>query len=138
MSHQAEALVLHCIDFRFIHGIVHWLKDQGLIDRYDDVALAGAAKNLADPDKASDRDVILRQLKISHELHAIKRVILINHRDCGAYGHIFSDRAQEYERHTGDLRQAKNMIEKKFPGLSVTCALADLQSAGNIAFETIN
>ena len=45
MAHTAQAVLLHCMDFRFIHEIVHFMKAAGLIDQYDDVSVAGAATN---------------------------------------------------------------------------------------------
>ncbi|MBI4092895.1 MAG: carbonic anhydrase [Candidatus Kerfeldbacteria bacterium] len=136
MSHSAKALVLHCIDFRFVHDIVHFMKSVGLLGQYDDVAAAGAAKNLADPYDDHDRGFVLRQIAIARKLHGISQVYVINHLDCGAYGHgTFANVKEENERHLRDLRAAKNIIEKRFDGLVVIPVLARIDEQGKVDFE---
>jgi carbonic anhydrase len=53
-------------------------------------------------------------VEISNRLHKIKKVILINHEDCGAYGE-----AGNYQRHKSDLKEAERKIEALFPDLDV-------------------
>lgn len=73
-THQCRAVLLHCIDFRFVHELLHYMKAQGLDRQYDDVGAAGAVKNLVDPKEPSDRDFILRQIEIAKSLHGISEV----------------------------------------------------------------
>ncbi len=137
MNHQAKALVLHCIDFRFIHELVHFMKDQGLDRQYDDVAAAGAAKNLVDPYDPHDVEFVLRQIELAKKLHSISTVYVINHLDCGAYGKIFNNPVEEHERHTRDLTKAKNLIMKRFEGLKVKTVIAGINPQGKVYFEEI-
>ncbi len=138
MAHTAKALVLHCIDFRFIHEIVYFMKSLGLMNNYDDVAAAGAAKNLVDPYDDHDREFILRQIEISRKLHSIKQVIVINHLDCGAYGQgTFANAQEERQRHRKDLAAAKRMIEHRFEGLTVIPVLARIDEQGRVDFEKV-
>ncbi|MBI3572780.1 MAG: carbonic anhydrase [Candidatus Kerfeldbacteria bacterium] len=140
MSHQAKALVLHCIDFRFIPGIKNYLhKQMGLKGQYDKVAVAGAAKNLADPAKPEDQEFILRQIDISKRLHAITDLYLINHRDCGAYGaDLAADAVAETERHTSDLRAARKLVSQRFPDVTVHLLLAKLGGEHQVMFESVS
>ena len=138
MSHTAKALVLHCIDYRFVHETVHFMKAQGLIDQYDDVGAAGAAKNLVDPMNPNDPDFILRQIEIAKKLHDIQEVVIVNHRDCGAYGKgTFVNEQEEMERHTKDLKQAAAMITERVPGITVRTYLARLKDDHRIEFDPI-
>ncbi len=138
MSHQAKALVLHCMDYRFVHEIVHFMKSLGLMNDYDDVAAAGAAKNLVDPYDDHDREFILRQIEISRKLHSIKQVIVINHLDCGAYGRgTFANVQEERQRHQRDLKSAQNMIAKRFEGLTIIPVLARIDEQGRVDFEKV-
>jgi carbonic anhydrase len=138
MNHSAKALVLHCIDFRFIHDIVHFMKSVGLLGQYDDVAAAGAAKNLADPYDGHDQEFVLRQIEIARKLHGISEVYVINHLDCGAYGKgTFANADEERARHQRDLQVAKNVIERRFEGLHVTKILARIDDTGKIDFEKV-
>lgn len=45
-NHQAEAIVITCIDFRFQEYINNWLAKNFKPGTYDRGAFAGAAKNL--------------------------------------------------------------------------------------------
>lgn len=139
MSHSAKALVLHCIDFRFIPGIKNYLhKQMGLKGQYDKVSVAGSAKNIADPTKPEDRDFILRQIDISQRLHAITDVYLINHRDCGAYGpDVAADRTGETARHVKDLHAAGEIVHERFPGLTIHLLLAELGGEHQVALESV-
>jgi len=138
MHHTAKALVLHCIDFRFVHDIVHFLKNLGLDGQYDDVSVAGATKNLVDPYDKSDVEFVLRQIQIAKKLHHVDQVILINHLDCGAYGQgTFTSPVEERERHIRDLSAAKNLVSKRFEGISVFPVLARINETGQVDFERL-
>ena len=100
-----EALVVHCIDFRFQGHLNRWL-DENLGDgHYDRVALAGGVY---------DFETIFKQLELAVQLHKIKKVILINHENCGAYG-----AAGTKERHTADLNAARKQIAAQYPALEI-------------------
>lgn len=114
------------------------MKNAGWQDHYEDVSIAGAAKNIVDPYDASDAEFTLRQVGISRKLHGITDVILINHLDCGAYGHgTFATLDEERNRHLRDLERARQTIEKRFPGLTAMKILARLDAAGQVEFEKI-
>jgi carbonic anhydrase len=105
MSHICDAIVVCCIDFRFQKFIRNWI-DKNLKNRtYDLVGFAGSTKDLK---------TVLRQIDISVRLHYIKRVVLIHHEECGAYG---TDSTPE--RHSKDLRKSRKEIFKRYPNLKV-------------------
>jgi len=123
------------MDFRFVHDILHEMKRRGLDRQYDDVSLAGAAKNIVDPMQAHDPEITMRQIQLAKQLHGITDVYVINHLDCGAYGKIFSSPEEEHERHVSDLRKAKQMIEG-VTGLNVHTMIASIKD-GQVGFEEI-
>ncbi len=104
-NHTCEAVIVTCIDFRFQEYINNWIKENFQPKTYDRVALAGGGFDL---------DYVLKQIEISHRLHLIKKVILINHEDCGAYRE-----AGTAEKHSEDLKNASSRIRKQFPELEV-------------------
>lgn len=106
MNHQTEGMIVHCIDFRFQKIINKWISEHIRPKIFDRVALAGATKNLS---------AILDQVDITLRLHHIKKVVLINHEDCGTYG-----QAGTPEKHSEDLSTAKNKIQQLYPGLEIT------------------
>ncbi len=126
--HTCKALVIHCMDFRFIESLRQWLNSVGLKNDYDLVSVAGAAKNIVSPSQSSDRDFLLRQIETSKRLHHISEVYLINHLDCGAYGgaKAFSDQNAERNQHVSDLKAAKEILQKQFSDLAVKLVVAKL------------
>lgn len=104
-KHLTDAIVISCIDFRFQKYVEEWLNDNLGQAKYDRVALAGGV---------FDFYSILKQVELSVKLHEIKKVVLINHEDCGAYGE-----AGTKERHETDLVDAEKKIEAIFPQVDV-------------------
>src|SRR5687768_15405376 len=87
-DHEADALLLTCMDFRFFLKIAEMMK--GI--KYDHVILAGAALGVVVqnptclPDKARWKETFFDHLELAIALHKIKKVIVLEHRDRGAYG----------------------------------------------------
>lgn len=103
--HIAEAVIITCIDFRLQEVINNWIAQNFEPKTFDRVALGGGVKNL---------DLILGQVKIANDFHHIKKVFLINHEDCKAYG---AEGAQE--RHSADLKAAAEKIKSLYPNLNI-------------------
>lgn len=114
-THNAEAIIITCIDFRFQEYIDNWISQNFAPKTFDRVAIAGEAKNL---------ETILGQIEIAHRLHHIKKVVLINHEDCGAYGEEGTP-----EKHAEDLQNAKAKILSQFPDLEVDTYYLKLDGA---------
>ncbi len=83
---QAEVLLLTCMDFRFFEMISRVMKIAGLDGRYDHVILAGAALGTVVPGKEHWHKTFFDHLALAEKLHSVKAVIVLEHRDCGAYG----------------------------------------------------
>ncbi len=100
-----EALVIHCMDYRLQKYLNDWLDTNYAAGKYDRVAIAGGALDIHS---------VLKHVELAVRLHVIKRVVLINHENCGAYGIDGT-----YERHKADLAEAQRKVLKSFPGLQV-------------------
>lgn len=105
ISHNCDALIASCIDFRSQGYINNWISDNFSPKTFDRVSIAGGV---------FDFDYILKQVEMSKRLHHINKVILINHEDCGAYGQSGTP-----EKHADDLKNAADRIKEKYPDLSV-------------------
>lgn len=105
MKPKAESLIVTCIDFRLQISINNWISKNLTEGTFDRVALGGGVKNL---------DIILDQVKIGNDLHKIKKVVLVNHENCGAYG-----KAGNLKKHTSDLKTAEKKINTLYPNLEV-------------------
>jgi carbonic anhydrase len=104
-THTCKAMVVHCMDFRLQKSINDWLQRNYGLGDYDRLSLAGGVFDL---------EYVMKQVETSRRLHEIKKVVLPNHEDCGAYG------AQgNPQRHTDDLHKAEQSIKDNFPELQV-------------------
>ena len=130
-SHGTEALLLSCMDYRLIDDTVKYMDGRGLTNKYDHVILAGAALGaLTDQFKAWNK-TFWEHLKVSIDLHHIKKVILMDHRDCGAYKVILhadfsKDPLLEARIHGKFLRELATVIHKRYPQLDVELLLMNL------------
>jgi hypothetical protein len=84
-DHEAEVLLLTCMDFRFFERIAKYMERKGLAGKYDHVTLAGAALGAVVDEKPCWHETFFDHLGLARKLHSIKGVIVLEHRDCGAY-----------------------------------------------------
>lgn len=129
-KYQCDAAVVWCFDNRFETGFRKFLKRSGILN-VDPIKVAGGAKSLASPDQESDRQFLLQQIRKSIALHDTKRVILMVHSDCGAYGGLAGafggDARAEAELLTEELRRAGEYIHDQIPGIAVTGYFVDFE-----------
>ena len=95
------------------------------------MALAGASLGLALPALAAWGATIEAQVQAALELHRITRVLLLDHRDCGAYRvyldlNAAADPARETAVHTTQLRAARAALTHRWPALVVELLLMDM------------
>jgi carbonic anhydrase len=108
-KYQCDAAIVWCFDNRFELGFHKFLKRISAVN-CDPIKIAGGAKCLASP----DREFVLEQIRKSIRLHGTKRVILMVHSDCGAYGGLdagFSgDAKAEAAHHERELQRAVDVL----------------------------
>jgi carbonic anhydrase len=100
MVHTCEAVVVHCIDFRLQHFLNEWLEKRFGKQNYDRISWAGGVREFA---------IVKTQIQMSQQLHNVKKIILINHEDCGAYGATGTK-----ERHVSDLAYAAEAVKSLY------------------------
>src|SRR6204780_3888244 len=108
-KYHCDAAILWCFDNRFELGFRKFLKKIG-VNYSDPIKIAGGAKSLASPAQESDREFVLNQIRTSMRLHDTRRVILMLHSDCGAYGGLDGgfggDTQSEAAHHERELKRA--------------------------------
>jgi carbonic anhydrase len=120
-AYVADAVVLCCFDHRISTTVRKFLRKQG-VDRPDIIAVAGGAKTLASPRNDFEPQFILDQIRMSIRLHRTKRILVMSHSDCGAYGglaHFKGDRDAEAAHHRDELLRAGELLVNNFPDTSV-------------------
>ena len=130
-AHTAEAMLLSCMDYRLIDDITKYMDSRGMTNQYDHVVLAGASLGAVTGAFKDWNKVFWAHLKIASDLHQIKKVILLDHRDCGAYKVILKadfskDPALETRVHGKYLRDLDKEIRKRYPKLETETLIMNL------------
>lgn len=129
-KYHCDAAILWCFDNRFELGFRKFLKRIGVMNS-DPIKIAGGAKVLVSPEHESDREFVLDQIRKSVRLHGTKRVILMLHSDCGAYGGLaggfHGDAAAEAAHHQQDLWCAAANLKRAIPGIDVEGYFVDFE-----------
>jgi carbonic anhydrase len=128
---RTEALLLSCMDFRLMDEIERYMSRRGLRDKYDHVILAGASLGAITDKYPAWNQTFWEHLDIAIKLHNIREVIVMDHRDCGAYKVILGDEHTkdpnvERDTHAVHLKKLKGMINEKYPKLEVEMLLMAL------------
>jgi carbonic anhydrase len=128
--YQCDAAILWCFDNRFELAFRKFLKRIG-VNNSDPIKIAGGAKCLASPELESERKFVLDQIRKSMNLHGTKRVILMVHSDCGAYGGLaggFGGNARaEAAHHERELARASENLLEAIPGIEVQGYFVDFE-----------
>ena len=131
---STEALLLNCMDSRLVDKVQHFMESRGLHDKYDQVTIAGAAIGVLTDQHTEWGDTFWEHLTLARELHSIRSVIVIDHRDCAACNSFIDaeyadDRDTEQLTHSRWLTQLALEIYRHQPGLSVELYLMDLDGS---------
>jgi hypothetical protein len=116
--YRADACVITCFDARFELAVRKFLKRRGVVT-FDHVKIPGGVKSLAAPECDADRDLVLRMVRTSMRLHGSERVLIVAHRDCGAYPDAPVDVVM------ADAMRAAEVLRASEPSLAVECYFAD-------------
>ena len=125
-------MVLSCIDPRFQNLTYNYLKKKKLTGKYSAFTIAGAAVGVTHNKFKQWHKTFYDNLAISVHLHKIEKLIVINHKDCGA-AKIANGKKEftplnEKKIHQESFLKIKKQIKKKFPKLKVELNLISLDS----------
>ena len=84
MKSKFKAMVLSCMDPRFQHLVQNHFKKKKLIGKYSAFTIAGAAVGVTHKKFKQWHKTFYDNLATSIQLHKIEKLIVINHKDCGA------------------------------------------------------
>ena len=133
--HSCEAVILTCIDFRFWRETLEYIEKELSIKSFDFPSLPGAAKAI---NGCTENDIAMQCVSVPCDLHHAKKLVIVNHQDCGAYGgsKIFNgDEAAEENFHEEELNKAKAKNLEKYPDLEVILVYVKLADEGeNVEF----
>ena len=132
MKSKFKAMVLSCMDPRFQHLVHNHLKKKKLVGKYSAFTIAGAAVGVTHNKFKEWHKTFYDNLSTSIQLHKIEKLIVINHKDCGAAKiangkKVFSP-ANEKKIHQESFTKIKKQTKKMFPKLKVELNLISLDS----------
>ena len=126
-----KAMVLSCIDPRFQPKVYKYLKDKNLTGKYSSFTIAGAAIGVTAKKFKKWHTTFFDNLSTSIKLHKINRLIVINHKDCGAAKIINGKNkftsAVENKIHRDSFKKIKKVLTKKYPSLKVNFKILSLK-----------
>ena len=133
MNNKYEAMVLSCIDPRFQHKISSYLRRRKLRGKYSSFTIAGAAVGITNKNFKKWQKTFIENLSISIQLHRINRLIVINHKDCGAAklvnGKKQFNEFNENKIHEESFKRLKKILNNKFPKLHYEFYLMNLKNS---------
>ena len=132
MKSKFKAMVLSCMDPRFQHLVHNHLKKKKLTGNYSAFTIAGAAVGVTHNQFMKWHKTFYDNLETSIQLHKIEKLIVINHKDCGAAkianGNKEFSPVNEKKIHKESFSKIKKQIKKRFPKLKVELNLISLDS----------
>ena len=132
MKSNYKAMVLSCIDPRFQTIVYKFLKKKKLIGKYSSFTIAGSAIGITANKFKRWHKVFWDNFDTSVKLHSIKKLIVINHRDCGAAKIINGKKEftkfNETAVHKKSFQKIKKLFKKKYPKLSIELKIISLNA----------
>jgi len=130
MKSNYKAMVLSCMDPRFQPIVYNFLKKKKLIGKYSSFTIAGASLGVTHKKFKNWHKTFWDNIKASIKLHHIKKLIVINHRDCGVAKiingkKIFSNDIETHI-HRESFQKIKKIFKNKYPRLSIELNIISL------------
>ena len=130
MSLKYKAMILSCIDPRFQRVVFYYLKKKKLIGKYSSFTVAGSAIGVTHLKFKKWHSTFWENLETSIKLHKIEKLIVINHRDCGAAKIVnrkkIFNKSNETKVHINSFTQIKKRFKKRYPKLTIELKLFSL------------
>ena len=125
-------MVLSCIDPRFQNIVYRYLKKKKLNGKYSSFTIAGSAIGVTAKKFKRWHKAFWDNFGTSVKLHNIKKLIVINHLDCGAAkiinGKKEFSKINELKVHKNSFKKIKKIFKKKYPKLSIELKIISLKS----------
>ena len=123
-------MVLSCMDPRFQPIVFNYLKKRKLSGKYSSFTIAGSAIGVTVNKFKKWHKTFWDNFETSVKLHNIKKLIVINHRDCGAAKIVNGKKKflkmNETKIHKNSFQKIKKIFKKKYPKLKIELKLISL------------
>ena len=130
MKLKYKAMVLSCMDPRFQPIVYNYLKKKKLNGKYSAFTIAGSAIGVTASKFKKWHQTFWDNIDTSIKLHNIKKLIVINHCDCGAAKIINGQKKfnaiNEKKIHKASFLKLKKIFKKKYPKLNIEFKIISL------------
>jgi len=138
---RVPVVAVYCLDHRFVQQHQDFVRHELDILFYTPYTFPAGPRVFTD---SMTRNVFLHAVReVSVGEHGVRRVILIAHRDCRAYGGSthFSSLEEERATHEQDMRIAREMLNRQFPDIDVERYYMEIVSVtgeeGKVQFQLV-
>ena len=118
------------MDPRFQPIVYNYLKKKNLNGKYSSFTIAGAAIGVTATKFKKWHKTFWDNIDTSIKLHNIRKLIVINHQDCGAakiiYGKKVFSKFNEQKIHNNSFKKIKKIFKKKYPKLNIELNIISL------------
>ena len=118
------------MDPRFQPIVFNYLKKKKLSGKYSSFTIAGSAIGVTASKFKKWHKAFWDNFETSIKLHQIKKLIVINHRDCGAAKIIIGkkefSKINETRVHKHSFQKIKKIFKKRYPKLKIELKLISL------------
>ncbi|MDF3047449.1 MAG: hypothetical protein K0R73_567 [Candidatus Midichloriaceae bacterium] len=118
----ASTLLISCVDFRLRDETEALMEKIGLLDSYDEIVMPGASLAVMSEKHKHWAETTKDIIGLLKDLHNIKQIILLDHKDCGAFKVVYGAKKVETDEiclHKSVMAAAAKKIQKSFPDLKV-------------------
>lgn len=127
-ANKPECMVLSCLDFRVMDDLANLMWGRKLHNKYDHIVLAGASLAVLNDAAPAWGTTFWDHLALSVSEHGIKKVIVVDHRDCAAYKAVLGPnhlktRQTETEAHTMMMTRLRDFIKARYGAMEVELLL---------------
>jgi carbonic anhydrase len=136
---HTDALLLTCMDYRLIGNVTDYMQHHSMKEKYDQVILAGASLGVNNTTYPNWGETFWQHLSTAIALHSIHEVIIMDHRNCGAYKLLLkqdfpadanADQLKEEKAvHKEQLDNLARAIHEKYANLDVETLLMSLDGS---------
>jgi hypothetical protein len=127
-----DALLLNCMDYRLAKATTRYMTEHRMAaGKYDQLVLAGAALGAKNDKFPAWAITFWDHVQVAIDLHHIHKIVVMDHRDCGAYKAILgkdlaANPKEEFDVHAAQMRSLRADIASKYPNLGVELLLMAL------------
>ena len=133
-AQSSECFLISCMDFRLLDDIVMAMDKLGYNNNYDQFIVAGSSLGVCQDKFPHWGKSCLDHMEIGLKLHDFRKIMVIDHEDCGAYKKFFPELIGNLELekkyHKEYIQKLYEFLLTKFPNMDFESYLMDLD--GNI------